>query len=72
MLGRVIDIRNFPQSQGVFVRMEDNQELDVLCSMPTELEIEKGAQVVIRISSVEPGATEFARPRIRGKILRLA
>ena len=72
VLGRVIDIRNFPQSQGVFVRLEDNQELDVLCSMPAELEIEKGTQVVIRISSVEPGATEFARPRIRGKILRLA
>ena len=72
VLGRVIDIRNFTESQGVFVRMEDNQELDVLCSMPTELEIEKGAQVVIRINSVEPGKTEFARPRIRGKILRLA
>ena len=71
-LGRVIDIKNFPQSQAVFVRMEDNQELDVLCSMPEEIEIEKGVFVVIHISSVVPGETEFDRPRIRGRIMRLA
>ena len=71
VLGRIIDIKNFPQSMAVFVRLEDNQELDVLCSMPVDLEIEKGVQVVVRISSVEPGATPFDRPRIRGRILRL-
>ena len=51
---RRLDIKNFPQSMAVFVRLEDNQELDVLCSMPVDLEIEKGVQVVVRISSVEP------------------
>lgn len=63
VLGRIIDIKNFPQSMAVFVRLEDNQELDVLCSMPVDLEIEKGVQVVVRISSVEPGATPFDRDR---------
>lgn len=71
VLGRIIDIKNFPQSMAVFVRLEDNQELDILCSMPEDLEIEKGIPVVVRISSVEPGATPFDRPRIRGRILRL-
>jgi len=72
VLGRVIDIKNFTQSMAVFVRLEDNKELDVLCSMPPELEIEKGVPVVVRISSVRPGADECARPRIRGSIMRLA
>jgi len=71
VLGRIIDIKNFPQSMAVFVRLEDNQELDILCAMPEDLEIEKGIPVVVRISSVEPGATPFDRPRIRGRILRL-
>lgn len=71
VLGRVIDIKNFPQSMAVFVRLEDNQELDILCAMPEDLEIEKGVPVVVRISSVEPGATPVDRPRIRGRILRL-
>jgi len=72
VLGRVIDIKNFPQSQAVFVRLEDNQALDVLCSMPEDLEIEKNVGVVVRISSVDRGNSEFDRPRIRGRILRLA
>lgn len=71
ILGRVIDIKNFPASIAVFVRLEDAQSLDVLCSMPEDMEIEKGVPVVVRISSVEPGPTPFDRPRIRGKILRL-
>lgn len=72
VLGKVIDIKNFTQSMAVFVRMEDNKELDVLCSMPPELEIEKGVSVVLRVSSIRPGAGEYDRPRIRGYILRLA
>lgn len=72
VLGRVVDIKNFAQSQAVFVRLEDNQALDVLCSMPPNVEVERNAQVVVRINSVEPGENEFARPRIRGRILRLA
>lgn len=72
VLGRIIDIKNFPQSQAVFVRLKDNKELDVMCAMPAELEIEKGVSVVVHINSVQPGETEFARPRLRGRILRLA
>lgn len=72
VLGRIIDIKNFPQSTAVFVRLEDNQELDVLCSMPEDMEIEKGIPVVVRISSVDRGENEYVRPRIRGKIMRLA
>lgn len=72
VLGRVIDIKNFTQSMAVFVRLEDNKELDVLCAMPAELEVEKGVSVVLRISSVNSGGGEFARPRIRGHIIRLA
>lgn len=71
VLGRVIDIKNFPQSIAVFVRLEDAQSLDVLCPMPAEMEIEKGVQVVVRISSVEPGPNPCDRPRIRGRIIRL-
>lgn len=72
VLGRIIDIKNFTQSTAVFVRLEDNQELDVLCSMPEDMEIEKGVSVVVRISSVDLGDNPFERPRIRGKIMRLA
>ena len=72
VLGRVIDIRNFTQSMAVFVRLEGNDGLDVLCAMPAELEIEKGVPVVLRISSIRPGADECSRPRIRGAIMRLA
>jgi len=72
VLGRVIDIKNLPMSLAVFVRLEENKGLDVLCSMPTELEIEKGVSVVVRVTSVDPGETEFARPRLRGRIMRLA
>jgi len=72
VLGRIIDIKNFAQSTGVFVRLEDNQELDILCSMPVDMEIEKNVPVVVYINSVEPGQNPCDRPRIRGKILRLA
>lgn len=73
VLGRVIDIKNFTQSTAVFVRLEDDRQgLDVLCSMPEDMEIEKGIPVVVRISSVDPGDNPFERPRIRGKIIRLA
>lgn len=72
VLGRIIDIKNFPQSQAVFVRLKDDSGLDVMCSMPDELEIEKGVSVVVHITNVQPGETEFARPRLRGRIMRLA
>ena len=72
VLGRVIEIKNFAQSIGVFVRLEGGQELDVLCSMPPEIEIDKNMNVTVRISSIEPGKTEFDRPRLRGRIIALA
>ena len=72
VLGRVIEIKNFAQSIGVFVRLEGGQELDVLCSMPAEIEIDKNVGVTVRITSIEPGKTEFDRPRLRGRIIALA
>lgn len=72
ILGHIINIKSFTESLGVFVRPDDNKELDILCSMPPELEIERGVGVVVRVRSVEPGETEFSRPRLRGTILRLA
>ena len=72
VLGTVVGIRNFPQSMGVFVRVDDNEDLDILCSMPPEMEVEYGVHVAVRVSSVDTGQDEFSRPRIRGRILRLA
>lgn len=72
VLGRIIDIKNFPQGQAVFVRLEDNKELDVMCSMPPELEIESGVGVTVRITTIKPGKDKFSPPNLRGRILRLA
>jgi hypothetical protein len=72
VLGRVVDIKNFPQGLGVFVQMNDQKELDILCGMPPELEIEKNVSVIVRITSITPGESEFDKPRLRGHILRLA
>lgn len=72
VLGKVVDIKNFPQGMGVFVQMNDQKELDILCGMPPELEIEKNVSVIVRISSITPGANEVDKPRLRGHILRTA
>ena len=67
--GTIVDIRNFPEGQAVFVRLDDNKRVDVLCSMPNELEIEKNVRVVLRVTQVTPGASEFVSPRVRGRIM---
>lgn len=70
--GKVIDIRTFPQSQGIFVQLDNNTDLDVLCSMPSMPEIEKGVSVVIIVTSVKPAKSEFEPPMIRGRVLGLS
>ena len=72
VLGRVIDVKNFESGPAVFVRTVGHNEVDILCAMPLEMEIQKGAGVVVRVSSVEPAPSPTERPRLRGYILRLS
>lgn len=72
ILGRVVDIKNFPQGVAVFVQINDQKELDVLCGMPPEMEIEKNVPVIVRISSINYPDDELEKPRLRGYILRVA
>jgi len=67
--GRVVGIRNLPQSRAAFVRLDEYKGVDVLCSVPEGMENPRGTEVIVRISSVRPGETEFAPPRVRGHIL---
>lgn len=71
ILGQVMNIQNFPESLAAFVRVEDSPELDVLCPVPALMEVERSVRVLVQVSSVRPGPTKFARPRIRGKIIRV-
>lgn len=71
VLGRIIDIKNFEIGPAVFVRTLEHNEVDILCAMPLELEVQRNAVVVVRVSNVEPAANPTERPRIRGHILRL-
>ena len=72
ILGRVVDIKNFPQGVAVFVQANDQKELDVLCGMPAEMEIEKKVSVIIKITSINYPEDELEKPRLRGYIMRVA
>ena len=72
ILGRVVDIKNFPQGVAVFVQVNDQKELDVLCGMPAEMEIEKNVSVIIKITSINYPEDELEKPRLRGYIMRVA
>ena len=72
ILGRVVDIKNFPQGVAVFVQANDQKELDVLCGMPAEMEIEKNVSVIIKITSINYPEDELEKPRLRGYIMRVA
>lgn len=72
-VAKVIDIRTFDKGQGVFVKLADNSDLDVLCPMPKNIpELQRNIPVVIRIMRIEPGKDVLDLPRIRGMILGLA
>lgn len=69
VLGTVVNIRVFERGVGVFVRI--GKGLDALCPMPQDREVELETRVSVKISSIEPGATPTAAPRVRGKIVRI-
>lgn len=72
-VAKIIDIRTFEKGQGVFVKLADNSDLDVLCPMPRNIpELQKGISVVIRIMRIERSENALELPRIRGMILGLA
>ncbi len=67
--GTVFSIRSFPAGMGIFVRIAPG--LDALCTLPSNVEVEQGVRVALRITKVVPRGELALPPRIRGRILRV-
>lgn len=71
MEGRVVAITQLTQSLAVFVRLQDEMACDVMCAMPENMEVERFARVIVKLTRVEPGPNAFSRPKLRGRILQV-
>lgn len=70
VIGKVINMKPFATGgTGVFVRIE--QGLDALCLHPSDMEIEPGDQVTLKIIAIEPAFKPGMPPRVKGRLLRV-
>lgn len=67
-VGVVRSIRNFEKGHVAFVRIATG--LDCLCSMPTEMEVERDARVAVHITSVREREDDH-QLNVRGRIVRV-
>lgn len=69
LMGKVRSLRNFERGAVAFVRIATG--LDCLCPMPDEMEIEKEAEVAVRIREIKESDDTTKPPFVRGKIVRV-